>query len=256
MRIRRPDGSGSLLAVWTAMQQRSRAVPQVHALVAVKHLDGAKSRLALDFGIDDRARLTLAMLADTLTAIANSPAIASLTVVTPDPRVAETARRFGADLVPDPPASMTAADERLNAALSPRREPIAGAHPGGGHRGVAGRPSRIAVAGGHRHARRGPGRTSRRGDRSPRRGHVGTGVTRRRISSCGRGSGPSRPVVTSTAAPSPSAGTGPVCDWMPIRRATLPTRWTSASVRTPARSWPTSAGSHAGTVRADSVGRA
>ena len=100
------------------MQQRSRAVPQVHALVAVKHLDGAKSRLALDFGTEDRARLTLAMLADTLTALANSPAIASLTVVTPDPRVAETARRFGADLVPDPPASVTAADERLNAALS------------------------------------------------------------------------------------------------------------------------------------------
>jgi len=108
------------------MQQRSRAVPRVHAVVAVKHLDGAKSRLALDFGIDDRARLTLAMLADTLTAVANSPAIASLTVVTPDPRVAETARRFGADLVPDPPAGASAADERLNAALTHAADRVRG----------------------------------------------------------------------------------------------------------------------------------
>ncbi|HEY5856358.1 MAG TPA: 2-phospho-L-lactate guanylyltransferase [Aldersonia sp.] len=100
------------------MQRRSRTVPHAHAVVAVKHLGGAKSRLALDFGTDDRARLTLAMLADTLTALVNSSAIVSLTVVTPDPQVAATARRFGADLVPDPPTTATASDERLNAALT------------------------------------------------------------------------------------------------------------------------------------------
>ncbi|MBH0775449.1 2-phospho-L-lactate guanylyltransferase [Nocardia bovistercoris] len=84
----------------------------VHAVIAVKNLDLAKSRLADRLRPEYRARLVLAMLADTMTAAAAVDAVHSVTVVTPDPTVAELARSLGADIHPEPTIS------DLNAALA------------------------------------------------------------------------------------------------------------------------------------------
>lgn len=89
--------------------------PVVHAVIAVKRLDRAKTRLAGHFGPDDRGRLVLAMLDDTLRAAADTPGVAGLTVVTPDPAVAAVAHGRGAAVHPEP--SRPTADG-LNAALA------------------------------------------------------------------------------------------------------------------------------------------
>ncbi|MBB5911670.1 2-phospho-L-lactate guanylyltransferase [Nocardia transvalensis] len=73
----------------------------VHAVIAVKHLDRAKSRLADRLPPGDRSRLVLAMLSDTVTA-AVAAGLSSVTVVTPDPEVAATVRGLGATVHPDP----------------------------------------------------------------------------------------------------------------------------------------------------------
>ncbi|MEU7138249.1 2-phospho-L-lactate guanylyltransferase [Nocardia sp. NPDC046473] len=87
----------------------------VHAVIAVKSLDQAKSRLADRLRPEHRARLVLAMLADTLTAAAAVPEIASVVVVTPDPVVADLARSMGAAVHPEPrPAGL----DGLNSALA------------------------------------------------------------------------------------------------------------------------------------------
>ncbi|MEV0245884.1 2-phospho-L-lactate guanylyltransferase [Nocardia sp. NPDC050712] len=85
----------------------------VHAVIAVKNLDLAKSRLAEHLRPEHRARLVLAMLADTVTAAAAVPRVGSVTVVTPDPTVAGLARSLGAVVHPEP---STATD--LNSALA------------------------------------------------------------------------------------------------------------------------------------------
>ncbi|WP_194814719.1 2-phospho-L-lactate guanylyltransferase [Nocardia sp. XZ_19_385] len=85
----------------------------VHAVIAVKNLDLAKSRLADRLRPEHRARLVLAMLADTVTAAVAVPRIGSVTVVTPDPAVAALTRGLGAVVHPEP---RTAAD--LNSALA------------------------------------------------------------------------------------------------------------------------------------------
>lgn len=74
----------------------------VHAVIAVKSLDQAKSRLADRLRPEHRARLVLAMLADTLTATVAVPEIVSVTVVTPDPVVADLALSMGAAVHPEP----------------------------------------------------------------------------------------------------------------------------------------------------------
>jgi 2-phospho-L-lactate/phosphoenolpyruvate guanylyltransferase len=74
----------------------------VHAVIAVKSLDQAKSRLADRLRPEHRARLVLAMLADTVTAAVAAPEIVSVTVVTPDPAVADLARTLGAAVHPEP----------------------------------------------------------------------------------------------------------------------------------------------------------
>ncbi|WP_280492552.1 2-phospho-L-lactate guanylyltransferase [Nocardia asiatica] len=74
----------------------------VHAVIAVKSLDRAKSRLADRLRPEHRARLVLAMLADTVTATAAVGEVVSVTVVTPDPAVADLARTLGADVHPEP----------------------------------------------------------------------------------------------------------------------------------------------------------
>ncbi|WP_433657090.1 2-phospho-L-lactate guanylyltransferase [Nocardia sp. CA-128927] len=87
----------------------------VHAVIAVKSLDQAKSRLADRLRPEHRARLVLAMLADTLTATAAVPEIVSVTVVTPDPAVADLALSMGAAVHPEP---RTGGHDPLNSALA------------------------------------------------------------------------------------------------------------------------------------------
>ncbi|BDT96661.1 MULTISPECIES: 2-phospho-L-lactate guanylyltransferase [Nocardia] len=97
----------------------------VHAVIAVKSLDRAKSRLADRLRPEHRARLVLAMLADTVTATAAVGEVVSVTVVTPDPAVAEMARALGAEVHPEPRQSQA---EGLNTALAATAAALRGAH--------------------------------------------------------------------------------------------------------------------------------
>ncbi|MCX0271954.1 2-phospho-L-lactate guanylyltransferase [Nocardia zapadnayensis] len=89
----------------------------VHAVIAVKTLDSAKSRLAGVLPPAQRSRLVLAMLTDTVRAAAAAPEIASITVVTPDPVVSRATRALGATVHPEPRSAATDPDP-LNTALS------------------------------------------------------------------------------------------------------------------------------------------
>lgn len=71
----------------------------VAVVIAVKRLADAKTRLAPIFAPHDRETVVLAMLVDTVAAAA---AVASVTVVTPDPAAADTARALGAQVLDDP----------------------------------------------------------------------------------------------------------------------------------------------------------
>lgn len=71
----------------------------VAVIIAVKRLAAAKTRLAPIFGPGDRESVALAMFVDTVTVAA---AVASVTVVTPDPAAAEAARTLGAWVLDDP----------------------------------------------------------------------------------------------------------------------------------------------------------
>ncbi|WP_327120061.1 2-phospho-L-lactate guanylyltransferase [Nocardia sp. NBC_01730] len=97
----------------------------VHTVIAVKSLDQAKSRLADRLRPEHRARLVLAMLADTVTATAAVPDVVSVTVVTPDPAVADLARTLGADVHPEP---LGADSDGLNTALATTAAALRGAH--------------------------------------------------------------------------------------------------------------------------------
>lgn len=89
----------------------------VHAVIAVKNLDLAKSRLAERLRPELRARLVLAMLTDTVTAALTVPRIGSVTVVTPDPVVAALSAELGAAVHPEPRISdlNTALDDAASA---------------------------------------------------------------------------------------------------------------------------------------------
>ncbi|BBY29251.1 2-phospho-L-lactate guanylyltransferase [Mycolicibacterium sediminis] len=94
----------------------ARTSTDVALIIAVKRLSAAKTRLAPTFSASDRAALVLAMLIDTITAASAVPAVATITIVTPDEVAAETARRFGAHVLVDPtPAGHV---DPLNAALA------------------------------------------------------------------------------------------------------------------------------------------
>lgn len=86
----------------------------VHAVMAVKHIDRAKSRLADVLSPRQRRQLVLAMFADTVVAATAVPAIRSLTVVTPDPSIAALASELGAHVLGEPAAG----SDPLNAALA------------------------------------------------------------------------------------------------------------------------------------------
>jgi 2-phospho-L-lactate guanylyltransferase len=85
----------------------------VHAVMAVKRLALAKSRLAPALDPARRARLVLAMFDDTLRAAL--AADLAVTVVTPDVGVADLARSLGAAVLAEPPA---ASADGLNSALA------------------------------------------------------------------------------------------------------------------------------------------
>ncbi|AHH20449.1 2-phospho-L-lactate guanylyltransferase [Nocardia nova SH22a] len=93
----------------------------VHAVIAVKNLDRAKSRLADRLPASARSRLVLAMLSDTVAA-ASAAGLGSVTVVTPDERVATAVTALGAVVHPDPaaapPADASESGDGLNAALA------------------------------------------------------------------------------------------------------------------------------------------
>ena len=82
-----------------------------HALVPVKRLAAAKSRLFALLEPEQREAFTLAMLRDVVESLLATPSLERTTVVTPDDVVARAAREQGADaLVRD--------DAGLNAALA------------------------------------------------------------------------------------------------------------------------------------------
>ncbi|MFE3793769.1 2-phospho-L-lactate guanylyltransferase [Nocardia tengchongensis] len=101
--------------------------PSVHAVIAVKSLGLAKSRLADGLAPEYRPRLVLAMLEDTVTAAVATPAIASVTVVTPDPTVAGVVRALGARVHPEPEV-IAPHTSGLNAALAAGAEGVRRAH--------------------------------------------------------------------------------------------------------------------------------
>lgn len=77
---------------------------RVAAVVPVKPLSRAKSRLALDD--DERADLALAFAVDTVVALSASDRVAEVTVVTPDPVVAERLAGLGTLVVRDDGSSL------------------------------------------------------------------------------------------------------------------------------------------------------
>ena len=101
---------------------------RVHTVLAVKQLHLAKTRLAGAFSADDRCRLTLAMLADTVSAAAAVAAVASITVVTPDPRVRAAAAAAGALVLDDPASAQPFGPGALNAAYRHAAERVRELH--------------------------------------------------------------------------------------------------------------------------------
>jgi 2-phospho-L-lactate/phosphoenolpyruvate guanylyltransferase len=75
------------------------AVSRIWAVVPLKTTTEAKQRLAGALGADLRQQLALAMAHDVLSALAASPGLAGLAVVTLDPAASALARRFEARLL-------------------------------------------------------------------------------------------------------------------------------------------------------------
>lgn len=74
----------------------------VGLVIAVKRLSAAKTRLAPVFSADTREAVVLAMLVDTIVAVSELPALASVTVVTPDQDATAAAAELGARVIVDP----------------------------------------------------------------------------------------------------------------------------------------------------------
>ncbi|HEY8292680.1 MAG TPA: 2-phospho-L-lactate guanylyltransferase [Thermomicrobiales bacterium] len=68
---------------------------RIHALIPVKGLASAKSRLTPPFSSDERAALTLAMLRHVVAAAQASDVLARITVVSPDTAVLDVAEALG-----------------------------------------------------------------------------------------------------------------------------------------------------------------
>ncbi|GAB1694002.1 NTP transferase domain-containing protein [Krasilnikovia sp. M28-CT-15] len=94
------------------------------AVIPVKRLGTAKSRLRGAVAPARHAELALAMLRDTVAAVLATPAVLELLVVTDDPDAAAAVAELGARAVPDRPAA------GLNAALRHGADTVAGlSHP-------------------------------------------------------------------------------------------------------------------------------
>jgi 2-phospho-L-lactate guanylyltransferase len=87
---------------------------RIHALIPVKNLDAAKSRLTPPFSIDERAALTIDMLMRVLAVCQASRRFARITVVSPDDTVLMIAEEMGA-------APLQQASIGLNPALEEAR---------------------------------------------------------------------------------------------------------------------------------------
>ncbi|BBZ34388.1 2-phospho-L-lactate guanylyltransferase [Mycolicibacterium confluentis] len=77
-------------------------VADIGLVIAVKRLRAAKTRLAPVFSAQTREAVVLAMLVDTIGAATQVPALASVTVVTPDADAAAAATGLGARVLTDP----------------------------------------------------------------------------------------------------------------------------------------------------------
>lgn len=91
---------------WSPGDGRAPAsLSPVVAIVPVKELDVAKSRLAAALAPDERQRLMLAMLSDVLLALRRCSSVARTVVVTSDRDARHRAQAEGASVVEDGPAS-------------------------------------------------------------------------------------------------------------------------------------------------------
>jgi 2-phospho-L-lactate/phosphoenolpyruvate guanylyltransferase len=90
------------------------------AVIPVKRLDAAKSRLRGAVPPARHPDLALAMVRDTVTAVLATAAVAELVVVTDDARAAAAVTALGARVVPDRPAA------DLNAAMRHGADDVAG----------------------------------------------------------------------------------------------------------------------------------
>jgi 2-phospho-L-lactate guanylyltransferase len=90
------------------------------AIVPVKRLHAAKSRLAPALDPDERAALVVDMLRSVLAALAASGAVAERLVVSPDPAALAVARVAGAATLWQPDDGLNAALEQARASLPPR----------------------------------------------------------------------------------------------------------------------------------------
>ena len=79
------------------------------AVIPVKRLGSAKTRLRGAVPADRHPELALAMVRDTAAAVVATPAVAGLVVVTDDRAVAAAVRELGARVVPDPARGLNAA---------------------------------------------------------------------------------------------------------------------------------------------------
>lgn len=92
---------------YAAPPARAPKVPKVTAVVPVKDLDLAKSRLALPE--HERRALALAFATDTLAALLGCPDVTTVVVITADRDIAALATSQGAEVVPDHTAHLDAA---------------------------------------------------------------------------------------------------------------------------------------------------
>ncbi|GAA0539049.1 2-phospho-L-lactate guanylyltransferase [Paractinoplanes ferrugineus] len=90
------------------------------AVIPVKRLSAAKSRLRGAVPPARHAELVLAMVRDTASAVLTAEAVAELIVVTDDPEAAAAVGELGARVVPDTPAA------ELNAAMRFGADEVAG----------------------------------------------------------------------------------------------------------------------------------
>jgi 2-phospho-L-lactate/phosphoenolpyruvate guanylyltransferase len=79
------------------------------AVIPVKRLGAAKTRLRGAVPADRHPELALAMVRDTAAAVLAAASVAELLVVTDDPQVGAAVRELGARVVPDPGGGLNAA---------------------------------------------------------------------------------------------------------------------------------------------------